>query len=66
MLPVLRSPAVSYTITGDDENGYEVELPVWGKISKCPCCDKPLDTRRKAELLAKNLTMLAAPPKEST
>ena len=56
---------MNYTISGDDETGYTVELPVWGKISKCPCCHKPLDTRRKAELLGENLILITGVPKKN-
>lgn len=48
-----------YTITGDETTGY-VLTHISGtiKYSLCPCCDKPIATRRIAEILAANLELM--------
>ena len=41
--------------------GYAVEFSrVWPMLTTCPCCDKPIETLRKAFLIAENLTLIAA------
>lgn len=51
---------MSYEITGDRENGFVVQFSErWGRITVCPCCDKPLDERWKAEQLAVNLQRIS-------
>lgn len=54
---------MSYEITGDDAAGYAIEfVGTLGKVTSCPCCGKPFDTRAKAELTARNLRLLNSPP----
>ena len=51
---------MSYEITGDDATGYTITLPRWGTVGpKCPCCDKMINTRKKAEIIAANLQLIA-------
>jgi hypothetical protein len=50
---------MNYIITGNDVEGYvltNVIKPI--RYTTCPCCDKPIRTRRAAEILAQNLTLL--------
>lgn len=51
---------MNYTIIGDPKRGYSVEFSrAWPVLSACPCCGKPIETVRKAFLLAENLRMIA-------
>lgn len=51
---------MNYVIEGGPLNGYIVTFSkVWGEVALCPCCGKPIDTLRKAFLLAENLIVLA-------
>lgn len=48
----------NYVINGDAIKGYTVTVNDVLRYELCPCCDKPIDTRRKAEILAHNLYRL--------
>lgn len=51
---------MNYVITGDPTKGYTVEFSrIWPTLSVCPCCDKPIETLRKAYLMAENLRLIA-------
>lgn len=51
---------MNYTITGNPAKGYAVEFSrVWPRLSVCPCCNKPIETLRKAFLMAENLWLIA-------
>jgi hypothetical protein len=56
---------MNYTISGDPERGYEIDFSeVWPRMTECPCCGKPIETLRKAYLIAENLCLIAGTPKK--
>lgn len=48
----------NFLITGNDDTGYHLVHKSSGEVTVvCPCCVRPIKTRRNAEVLAEAMTI---------